>query len=120
MHRRCRDINYIQWKDYGGRGIRVCKRWKSYEAFATDMGEHPGKGYSLDRKNGDGNYHKRNCRWATRSEQRRNRKDMKLNEKQAAQIRQRRLAGESGPSIAKDFGITRQHVYHIALGQQWM
>ena len=119
MHRRCRDPNFNGRHNYGGRGIMVCDRWKSYEAFAEDMGPHPGKGWSLERKENDTGYCKDNCCWLLRAHQARNKRNNKLTVTSAAVIKRRRASGESGPSIARDFGITKQQVYHIALGQQW-
>jgi hypothetical protein len=72
MVRRCTNPNFKRWADYGGRGITVCKRWRhSFPNFLNDIGERP-PGMSLDRRDNDGNYTKRNCRWATPKMQRAN------------------------------------------------
>ena len=71
MIQRCTNPNNNRYSDWGGRGISVCERWLTFENFFADMGVAP-DGMSLDRINNDGNYEPANCRWATRSEQRRN------------------------------------------------
>lgn len=76
MIHRCTDPKHIGYERWGGRGITVCDRWmSSYENFIQDMGEPPGLEYSIDRINNDWNYEPSNCRWATRKEQRANRRD---------------------------------------------
>lgn len=72
MMTRCTNPKRVQWKDYGGRGIQVCKRWQKFENFAADMGKPPTPNHSLDRINNDSDYKPSNCRWATQKEQRRN------------------------------------------------
>lgn len=77
---RCYNKNNPNYNNYGGRNITVCNRWlESFQNFIDDMGEKPkdGKRYSLDRINNDGNYEPSNCRWATDSEQNKNRRKFK-------------------------------------------
>ena len=70
MKTRCNNPNATSYKYYGGRGIKVCKRWlDSFENFYADMGDKPTPHHTLDRISNDGNYCKSNCRWATMKEQ---------------------------------------------------
>lgn len=75
MNQRCSNPRRKQYPDYGGRGIRVCARWRSsFLAFLGDMGPRPGPGYSLERRNNALGYEPGNCYWATRGEQNLNRR----------------------------------------------
>jgi hypothetical protein len=77
MIARCERRGWRDFRHYGGRGIRVCERWRrSYEAFLADMGRRPSPEHSLDRINVNGHYEPENCRWATRTEQRHNQRRM--------------------------------------------
>ena len=84
MLTRCSNPKQASYKDYGGRGITVCARWRcgdgertGFECFLADMGPKPSPAHTLDRRQNDGNYEPGNCRWATRSEQMLNRRPHK-------------------------------------------
>lgn len=73
MKSRCNNPNATSYKRYGGRGIKVCERWDTFENFLADMGERP-EGMTLDRKDTDGDYTPDNCVWSTPVKQVHNRR----------------------------------------------
>lgn len=78
MKKRCLNPSHAKWKDYGGRGIKVCDRWRDdFLAFVGDMGFCP-PGLTLERDNNDGDYEPSNCRWATMKDQSNNRRRAKI------------------------------------------
>lgn len=77
MKGRCNNLNDDRYKDYGGRGIKICKKWHKFEGFLEDMGRRP-SGMTIDRVDNDGNYEKKNCIWATPKKQSRNKRNNRM------------------------------------------
>ncbi len=76
MKRRCNNKKTISYNRYGGRGIKVCKRWNvDFKSFVKSIGDKPTKSHSLDRIDNNGDYKPNNCKWSTHAEQNRNRRD---------------------------------------------
>lgn len=110
MKYRCSCEKDKAFKNYGGRGIRVCERWMNYENFHADMGDRPTTKHSLDRIDVNGNYEPRNCRWATSREQCRNKRNNVLNESLAAGLRCLLAAGMERRRLSEVYGISRSTI----------
>jgi hypothetical protein len=74
MIRRCENKRHKYWKHYGGRGIKVCRRWHRFDNFIADMGSRP-DGYHIHRIDGDKNYTPGNCKWISPRDHYRSRKN---------------------------------------------
>ena len=70
---RCTNRRNKDWRRYGGRGITVCKRWRKFAGFFSDMGRRPSPQHTLERRNNDQGYSPKNCYWASRYQQMNNR-----------------------------------------------
>ena len=103
---RCRNERCRYYKNYGGRGIYVCERWKNFRLFEADMGPKPGPKYSIDRIDNNGPYSPENCRWATRYTQNRNKSDNRFIT----------VDGESHllVDLAERFGLSRNTILYRA------
>ena len=85
MLKRCYGLNDPKYKNYGGRGVKVCNQWRGaygFHNFYKDMGPRPGKEYSIDRIDVNGDYCPENCRWATIWEQASNKTTQRMYSKQ--------------------------------------
>lgn len=71
---RCSDPKHVAYASYGGRGIKVCERWKTFENFRLDMGDRKSRKFSLDRIDPDGDYEPGNVRWSDQKTQARNKR----------------------------------------------
>ena len=120
MKTRCSNKNHIAYKNYGGRGIKVCERWLKFENFLEDMGERP-EDLTIDREDNNGNYEPGNCKWATTKEQNRNGRRTKLNPLKAQVIK--KLLKESKlvvKEIAEIFHVTKAAIQDIKREKTWL
>lgn len=78
MRRRCENPKVDRYPQYGGRGIKVCERWKRFENFISDMGQRPDPSFSIERRDNNGNYEPANCKWAKNEEQTYNKRTTRL------------------------------------------
>ena len=120
MIARCENENRKSFKNYGGRGIKVCERWRnSFVAFRDDMGPKPTQKHTLDRKENDGDYEPSNCRWATRTEQNRNTRATKLSKALALEVKIVRTSGGNVSAWARSKNVSTRVACDAAIGKTW-
>ena len=118
MLARCRYLARDTHKKHAGRGITVCQEWEEFDIFLQDMGERP-TGTTLDRIDNDQGYSPSNCRWATPTEQARNRRNARMTFDTAVDVALARFRGETCKSIADRFGCSESLPREIAKGRCW-
>lgn len=118
MISRCKRPEDKRWKHYGGRGIKVCRRWLKFKNFAVDMGPRP-RGKTLDRINNNGNYTRKNCRWISNTLQQRNRNNTRLTEAKVREIKHRTSQGERQRLVAIDMGVSQSAISRVVTGEIW-
>lgn len=116
MINRCLRPNTDQFEDYGGRGITVCGRWTGefgFSNFLADMGRKPSRKHSIERNDTNGGYCPENCRWATPSEQNRNRRSsviLEFNGERRSLIEWSELLGMSNRTLAARLRVLKWSV----------
>ena len=119
MIQRCTNPKNNRYKNYGEKGIKVCKEWEDFKNFYKDMGPRP-NGKTLDRIDVNGNYELQNCRWADKFEQARNKTNTKLNLEKADLIRSLYKKGIPPKEIVKQTKISRSSVSNVIWNNCWV
>lgn len=117
MVQRCTNPAVPGYHRYGGRGITVCKQWLDFKQFLLDMGVKPA-GLTLERDDNSKGYEPGNCRWATRTEQNRNRRSTH-GEEVARVAKALHADGVSAADIGRLLAVPYGTVYDITRGVSW-
>lgn len=112
MKQRCLNPKNHKYKNYGGRGIKICEEWMNIVGFSQWAIENGWQeGLSLDRIDNNGNYEPSNCRWVSVSENSKKKSTTKISDKTAHEIRQRRE--ENWDSLAEEYNVSPGTIYFI-------
>jgi len=118
MKNRCLNPRAVDYRYYGGRGIKVCPRWYDFDNFVADMGVRPSK-LTLERKRSNRHYNRHNCVWATRQAQSRNRAYCKLQLQEAKLIRKLYRGEWTQVQLAARFKCSQTLISMVVRGVVW-
>jgi len=119
MIQRCTNQKHPNYKNYGGRGIKICNKWRiSFLSFYRDMGDIP-FGLQIERIDNDGDYTPENCKWATSTEQNRNKRNTVLNIKKAREIKKLRNDGLLLREISAKLKISMGNITNVLYKGNW-
>lgn len=121
MHYRCYSEQSKSYKNYGGRGIKVCEEWHDLNNFIEwgETNRRPTKKHTLDRIDNDGDYTPENCRWATPKQQARNTRANKLNDTIVKDIKRLYKKHNNQREVARVLGISYKLVYLVVNNKTW-
>lgn len=120
MRQRCLNPNSQKYHYYGGRGIKICDRWDSFENFFLDMAPTWQQGLKLERVNNNGNYEPTNCCWTTHTTQMRNTRKTKLTIEIAREIRKCYATGDfSHRILGNAYGVDKSIIGDIINNKIW-
>lgn len=119
MRTRCQNPKCPEYKYYGAKGIAVCEKWQKFAGFFEDMGARPSN-LTIERIDSNGNYEKSNCKWATMTDNLRNRGCVKLSIEKANEIRSLLDNGNlTQYEIAQRYDIDQSVISNIHTNQYW-
>lgn len=120
MMQRCYNKNNHAYKDYGGRGIKVCEEWQTFIGFLDNFLPRPNKDFQIDRINVNGNYEPSNCRWVHKTTNATYNKRNTLSELEVAEIRDFYQRGKSIRKIALFYDVDNSVVKRIINNKSYL
>lgn len=114
---RCTKPKRKEYKNYGGRGIKVCDRWLTFEYFIEDMMPTYVKGLQLDREDNDGDYELSNCSWKMPKANKQKTRRTNLDYEKAAYIRS---SNQTPLELSVLFGCSRDSIYDVLQNKTWI
>ena len=120
MRTRCLNPARTNYPNYGGRGIKVCRRWTKFENFIADMGRRPSPQHTVERQDVNGNYSPKNCIWLESHLQSRNQRRTVLSPDLVAEVRKVHAVGGNVAAWARAHGIKPVTAHAVTSGRTWV